>query len=165
MCDPVTLTIAAAAVTAGGQVYGGMAANSAAKYEARVADVNRQHELNARNAAAEKGVQEQSRHWRRIAQEYGEQRAQQAASGLDISFGSPADLLGDVQEIGAQDSMTLARNTENEIKGYEIKAANYTMEGRAARARGKAALVSGIIGATSTVLGSAAQVSKMNATK
>jgi hypothetical protein len=163
MCDPVSLTIGAAVLAGGAQIYGGMAANSQGKYEARVSEENRKHEINARNDAAERGVQAQARHWRQVAQMQGEQRAQQAASGLDISFGSAADLLGDVAEIGGQDSMTIARNTETEIKGYEINAANYTMQGRAARAKGKAALIGGIIGGTSTILGGAAQASKMKA--
>lgn len=163
MCDPVTLTLATTAVVAGGQIYQGAAQKSAAKYDARVANQNRQLELQARNDAAERGVEQQKQHWRRVSQQYGQQRAMQAASGLDISFGSPADLLSDVQELGAEDSKTIAANTAKEIKGYEINAANYVMQGRAAKSRGKAAMTGAVINAFGTVLGGATQVSKMKA--
>lgn len=101
------------------------------------------------------------RHFRRVAQAYGDQRARQAASGLDVSFGSPSDLLNDVMLVGYEDSQTLAQNTTKEVQGYEINAANYTMQARAARSRGRSALIGSGISAFSTILGSASQLSRM----
>lgn len=103
------------------------------------------------------------RHWRQVAQAYGTQRAQQAASGLDVSFGSPADLLGDVYQIGAEDASIISQNTVREMRGYEVNAANYVTQGRAARSRGKAALIGSGIQAFSTILGAASQTSRMGA--
>lgn len=168
ICGPaaiVPLTIAAAAIQAGGQVYSGLAANAQGKYEQRVALQNRDIELRARDDAAERGEIEQMRHWRQVAQSYGDQRARQAASGLDVSFGSPAALIGDVMDIGGEDAAIIGENTVREMRGYEVNAANYVMTGRAARSRGKAALIGSGIQAFSTILGAAKQVSSMGAAR
>lgn len=162
MCGPLALPIAAAAVAAGGQLYGGLAANANSKYEQRVAERNRTIELRSRDDAMARGEVEQMRHWRRVAQQIGEQRAQQAASGVDVSFGSAADLLEDVSLIGYEDSGIIAENTAREVRSYDINAANYRMEGRAARSRGRNALIGSGINAISTILGSATQIGKMN---
>jgi hypothetical protein len=168
MCGPAAIPILAAAsavVSAGGQLYSGMAQNSQAKYEARVADINQGVEIRARDDAAQRGEIAQMQQWRKVAQQYGDQRAKQAASGLDISFGSPADLLTDVSRIGGEDASTIAQNTVREMRGYEVNAANYTMQGRAALSRGKAALIGSGIQAFSTILAGASQVSKMGAAR
>lgn len=150
-------------ISAGGQVYSGLSANAQSKYEQRVAQQNRDIELRARDDAAQRGEIEQMRHWRQVAQQYGDQRARQAASGLDVSFGSPADLLGDVQQIGAEDASIISQNTVREMRGYEVNAANYVMQGRAARAKGKAALIGSVISGASTILAAASQTSRMGA--
>jgi len=157
------LTIASAAISAGGQIYSGLAANAQGKYESRVAQQNRNLEITNRNDAMARGEIEQMKHWRRVSQAVGDQRARQAASGLDPNFGSAADLVGDAMMIGYEDSATIGENTIREARGYEINAANYLMEGRAAKSRGKSALISSGISAFSTILGAASQTSKINA--
>lgn len=161
MCDPVTLTVAATAVAAGGQLYSGMAQRAQGRYESRVAQQNAGIERRAAADAMERGEVEQMRHFRRVAQAAGEQRARQAASGVDVNFGSAADLLSDVRMIGYEDSATIAENTVREARGYEVNAANYVMQGRAARSRGNAAMVGSSINAFSTILGGAKQISGM----
>lgn len=163
MCDPVSLTIAATAVAAAGTLYQGAAANAQAGYEADIAQENRKHEIAARDDAMRRGEQDQMRHYRQLAQRLGTQRATLAASGLDVNFGSAADLQTDTLMLGYEDSQIIAENTAKEVKGFEINAANYTMEGRAAKARGKAAKIGSYISAASTILGGATQVAKMTA--
>lgn len=160
MCDPVSLTLAAGLVTAGGQVYGGLAANAQGKYEARVAQENRRHELAAAQDARERGAIDQMRHYRKLAYNMGEMRARQAASGLDLTFGSAADLETDTALLGYEDSAIIAENTRREVQGYEISAANYTMQGRAARSRGKSALIGSGLQAAGTILSTASSINK-----
>jgi hypothetical protein len=157
--------IGAAVLTAGAQIYGGLSASAQGKYEQRIAEQNRSIELQARDDARARGEIEQMRHWRKVAQVYGDQRARQTASGLDPTFGSAADLMTDVQLIGYEDSGTIAENTVREMRGYEVSAANYRMQGRAAKARGKAAKISGFLQAGSTILDAASQTSKMSAAR
>lgn len=166
MCDPVTLTVltvAATVVTAGSQIYAGAAANAQAKYEGKIADRNAKYEREAGADAMNRRNIEQMRHWRRVSQMMGNQRAQMAGQGLDIEFGSPADIIDDTLTIGKEDSQTINENFAKEIKGYDINAANYTMQGRAARARGKAAMTGALLSATGTILGGASQIGRMNA--
>lgn len=163
MCDPVTLTIAATAVAAIGSGYGALSASAQAKYERNVAQENRKHELAGADDARKRGEIEQLRHYRALSQRLGQQRATMAASGLDVTFGSAADLLTDTAMLGYEDSAIIAENTAREVKGFEINAANYTMQGRAAKARGKAALISGALDMGSTILGGASQVGKIKA--
>jgi hypothetical protein len=158
----IPLAIASTVVSAGAQLYAGSAQRNQANYEAAVAQQNRNLELQARSRALEQNTIDQTRHWRRVSQQIGDQVARQAASGLDVSFGSSADLIGDAAAIGYEDSALINRNTVEQIRGYEINASNYEASGRAAKARGKAAMVGSILSATGTILGGAKQISNMS---
>ena len=166
MCDPVTLTVltvAATVVTAGGQLYAADAQAEQFKYQAKVATENRKHELAARDDARKRGEMEQMRHWRRVAQMQGQQRAEMGAVGLDLGFGSPLDIQDETLAMGFEDSTILNQNTDQEVKGYEIRAANYGNEAKAAKMSAKAAKTSGYIAAAGTLLAGASQVGKINA--
>lgn len=166
MCGPaavVPLMIAATAVTAGAQVYSGMAANSQAKYEAAIDKQNAALEQKSINDAQQRRAIAQQQNWRKVAANIGMQRAQAAALGLDTDFGSPGDLQHDTMMIGLEDSATLNRNFDKEVKGYDINAANDIMAGRAAKARGRAALIGSGLQAAGTILGGATQIGEFNA--
>lgn len=161
MCDPVSITlIAATAVTAGGQLYQASAVNQQSKYEQAVANQNATLEERSRRDAISRGEIDQARHYRRLAQALGEARVRNSAAGLDVGFGSAANLEDDISLIGYEDSATLAENTRREVMGYDINAANYRMEGQAARMKGKAAKTAGYFAAGGTILSGASQVAK-----
>lgn len=165
ICDPVTitvLTVAAAVVTAGSQVYAGMAQNEQGKFEAQVAERNAKLEEASRADAWQRRNVEQMRLWRRVSQQMGEQRAGAAAAGLDVNFGSPSELQQDTLRIGEEDSSTLNENYIKEVKGYDINASNYRLQGLAAKTRGKAALTGSFLSASGTLLSAASQVGKTN---
>lgn len=165
MCAPVAVVaaVAGAVLSAGGQIYSGMAANAQGKYEQQVANQNAQLEERSQRDAIDRAETEQLRHYRRLSQALGEARVRNSAAGLDIGFGSAADFESDISLIGYEDSATLAENANKEIMGYDINAANYRNQGSAARARGKAAQTAGFIGAAGTLLSSASQIKKQNA--
>lgn len=165
MCAPVAAiaAVAGAVLSAGGQIYSGMAANAQGKYQQAVADQNAQLEQRAQRDAISRAETDQVRHYRKLAQAMGEARVKNSAAGLDIGFGSAADLETDIALIGYEDSAALAENANKEIMGYDINAANYRNEGRAARSRGKASQTAGFIGAAGTLLSSASQFKKQNA--
>lgn len=155
----------AAVVTAGGQIYGGMAANAQGKYEQQVANQNAQIEDRNRVDAISRGETDQMQHYRKLSQTMGEARLRAAASGLDTGFGSSAGMLNDIGLIGYEDSAAIAENTNKEVMGYDIQAANYRSEGAAARAKGKAAETGAFIGAAGTLLSSASQIAGANTAK
>lgn len=166
MCGPAALpilAIAASAVTAGGQLYAGSAAKQQGKYEQKVANINADRQRAAAADAAIRGETDQLRRYRQLAQSLGAQRAASAANGVDIGFGSALDMQIDTAMIGQEDSRILAENTRREMMGFDINAANYTMQGQAARSRGNAAMTSSIFAAGGTLLGGAQQAGKIKA--
>ena len=166
MCDPVTaLAVTAAVVTAGSQVYGGMAADAQGKYAQAINERNAQMEERARTDAISRGETDQMKHYRRLAQVMGEARVKNAAAGLDVGFGSAADLESDIMLMGYEDSATISENTIKEVMGYDINAANYRSEGQAQRMQGKAAMTGSLIAAGGTLLGAASQTAQMNSAR
>jgi hypothetical protein len=149
-------------VTAGGQIYGGMAADAQGKYEQKLNERNAQMEENARSDAISRGETDQMQHYRKLAQALGEARVKNSASGLDVSFGSAANMESDIALMGYEDSAALSENTTKEVHGYDINAANYRAEGEGARMRGKAAKTGAFIGAAGTLLSSASQIASGN---
>jgi hypothetical protein len=166
ICDPITaLAITGAVITAGGMVYQGQAQQAQAKYESKIANRNAELEERSRRDAIARGETEQRNHYRKLAQAMGEARVKSAAAGLDVSFGSAANLEQDIELIGYEDSATIAENVSKEVQGYDINAANYRSEAGAALARGKAAKTASYIGAAGTLLSSASQIGAMNVGK
>lgn len=167
MCGPalIPLTIAAGVLTAGAQVYSGIAAKQQGKYENQIAQSNAQAERNAAADAQKRGQIAEQQRYRQLAQSMGAQRAAMAANGLDLSFGSAAGTVADTAMIGNEDALTIAQNTTREMQGHDISAVNYTMQGQAAKAKGDAALFSSVLSAGGTLLGTASQVGKMGAPK
>lgn len=157
------LAVTAAVVTAGGQMYQADAASKQGKYAAAVATENRKMELEGRNDARRRGEMDQLRHWRKVSQLQGEQRATMGAAGLDLGFGSPSDILDETAAMGFEDSAIIEENTTKEVRGYEIRAANFANEAKAQKYGAKTAKTAGYISAAGTLLGAASQIGKMNA--
>lgn len=165
MCDPVTLTVlavAATVVTAGAQVYAGAQAKQEGKFEQQVANRNAGLEEASKADAMERRNVDQMRLWRRVSQTLGDQRANAAASGLNVSFGSPSELQSDTLMLGEEDSSTLNENYIKEFKGYDINASNYKLQGIAARRAGNAAFTGSLLQGAGTILSGASQVGKLN---
>lgn len=158
MCDPGTLTIAATAVSAAGQLFGGYVANQQGKYEQQVARNNQALERAAAADASDRGKRAEMAKWNEIAQTRAFQAAAMAANGFDSGFGTAADVQGDTLQLGYEDVHTIADNTQREIKGHLINASNYDAQGRAARARGKNAMIGSVFQAGGTVLAGAGKI-------
>ncbi len=161
MCDPVTLTLAATAVAAIGQGVGAMSASKQANYQAKVAGANAKRESQAAIDAIERGNIETRKFQRRAGQEMGQQNAALAANGIDITFGSAADVRGDTAMFAQEDSQAIQENARREAMGYDINAVNYLSEAKSQRSAARGALVQGAFGVASTVLGGATQYSRM----
>ncbi|QGP79999.1 virion core protein, T7 gp14 family [Sphingobium sp. CAP-1] len=163
ICEPATLALIAAGVAAAGTGYAALAANAQAKGAARQAEANAREASASAADALERGNQDQVRHYREVSARMGAQRAAMAANGLDVSFGSAADLVGDTALYGQEDASTIAENTNRDVRGYLIQGANYTAEAKSQRLAGKTALVNGAFGVANTLLGGATQYSKLKA--
>jgi hypothetical protein len=165
MCDPGTLAIASAVMAVAGTAASTMSQVSQYRYEARVADFNRKAEDAKVQDAAQRGQIEERNAARRQSALMGAQRAAMAANGIDLSFGSAAETLGDSAMMAQEDRGTIRENTRREQMGYDINAANYAAKAKAARSAATGAIWSGIFQAGSTIAGAASRLGSIKAGK
>lgn len=165
MCLPLipALTIASAAVSAGGQIMGGIAAKQQGHYEQAIANQNSTLAEGQARDSIDNTKLEAQRRYREGAQLQGQQTAAMAANGIDLSFGSAGQTAQDTAMITGEDVGQIYKAGNERTKGFEINAFNYRAQGQAARAKGNAAMTSAIFGAAGTALGAASQVSKFKA--
>jgi hypothetical protein len=164
MCDPVTATIVAAtAVTAVGQVQSGMAARAQGRYETNVANQNAALVRNQQADAIAKQAQQRVQLDRKYSQLEGSQQVAFAANGIDAGFGSAKQATEDTSMLRGEDAANLNLNQSDEIKGFDINAANYQSQAQAAKMKGDSAFTSALFGAGSTILGGASQYAKFKA--
>lgn len=138
----------------GGALYQGMAANSYSKYEEAQNQFNaKMSDLQARDAL-ERGEKDVSKLRRTGKQVQGSQRVSAAGQGVLVDAGSPGELVDDTRKLVEEDIMTARGNAWREAFGYRVNAANYRIQGKAARQAGKAqmtnTLISGGMGAGAT---------------
>jgi hypothetical protein len=167
MCLPAAalpvLAIASSAMSAGGSLYGGLQANAQGKYESNVAKRNAAMEVEAAHESVEIGKGERRDYWRKVGNVKGEQIAAMAANGIDVGYGTAARLQEDTQSLANEDAENLYRNIGERTRGHHITATNYVMEAKAARQKGKAALVGSVISAGGSLLSGFQQAGAMKA--
>jgi len=88
-----------------------------------------------------------------VAQLIGKQTAAQAANGLDVTFGSPLDLIVDTAVMGELDALTIKKNAYREEQDYRQQGNNYRAEAGMQQAAAKNAKKQGIFAAGGTLLG------------
>lgn len=140
-----------------------MQANAQGKYESRMAKRNAAMEVEAAHESFEAGKDERRDFWRKVGATKGQQIASMAANGIDLGFGTAELVQRDTEELSREDARQLYRNIEQRTRGHHINASNFVAEAKAAKARGKAALTSSIIGAAGTVLGGVTQAAGLKA--
>lgn len=163
MCDPATLTIAAAAVSSIGTVVGGFTARAQANYQAKVADANAANERENIKFEQERTGREALLHYRKVAQLKGQQRAAAAANGVSTDFGTAQDIVTDTNTLAREDAANIYGQGFQNVRGMDRTVSNFVGEGRAQRAAGKGALIGSFFEAGGTLLSGASQFKKMRA--
>ena len=109
--------VVAAAVMAGGAYMSANAEKKAARFNARIMDMNAQTaafeaSMFRKSAAMEKKIGEYQAmmHRRQVAQLKGTQRANYAASGVLVDAGSPAAVIAETHALGVMDGMMIRHN-------------------------------------------------------
>ena len=146
-----------------GQLAQGAQANAQGKYEAQVDRMNEGLAVDAYQTSRTNALADNRDFWRKVAQTKGQQIASMAANGVEVDYGSAARLQTDTQMLANEDASRLYSGQAQEAKGHLIDASNYEQQARAARARGKSAMVNSIFGAAATTLGGLSQASAMKA--
>jgi hypothetical protein len=105
-----------------------------------------------------RGQEEEQRVRAEGAQVKAKQTVGMAAAGLDLSFGSPLDVLVDTSVGIELDAMRTKRNAALEAEDFDRQGWSYRAQAGLDRSEASAARTGGMIGAVGTVLGGAAKV-------
>ncbi|RPI33304.1 MAG: hypothetical protein EHM67_15500 [Hyphomicrobiaceae bacterium] len=122
-------------------------------YEAGIARMNAQMERAAAQDSINTGQLERRNLWRNVGMAKGQQAASMGANGIDLGFGSALRQQEDTQMLANEDATNLHKGIEERTKGRIINASNFTQEARAAKQRGKSALIGSVFDAGSSLLG------------
>ncbi len=153
MCEPTMIMMAAGTLlSAGGQLTTAKATSDAGKHNAKVMDMNAKLAERRARDAIERGTIEEQRKRQEVAGIKGQQQAAMAANGVDLSFGSPLDLIVDTAVMGELDALTIRSNTYREAYEHRVDATNKRAGAAAERAGAKSALTAGYLNAAGTVL-------------
>lgn len=159
MCVPVlaAAAIASAVVGSASQVMSGIAQSQQARYSANIADQNAHLAADQANDATLNTNLALRQRYREGAQTAGRQTAAMAANGIDLNFGSAVNVQEDTAMIVGEDAAQIAKQGFQQARGHDIEAWNYQSQAAADRAKGKSAMLQGIMGGISTALGAASQ--------
>ncbi|CAN5143256.1 hypothetical protein BH10PSE12_BH10PSE12_16580 [soil metagenome] len=164
MCGPAALApllIASTVVSTIGAGFSALQANAQGKYQAKIADRNADMARESERSAQDATKQEAAAHYRQMAQLKGQQRVAMAAGGIDLNFGSAADLQADTQLQGNEDLNRIYESGSQRARSFDIEAANFGATAQARRQAASGALVSGVFNMGATALGGATQYAKL----
>lgn len=147
MADPVTLTLIAAGIGAGGQIYSGYTANQAAKREAGL--------LEEQGALAQAEADEEARAHANDVRKFSRTQALSfLKNGVSLA-GSPLLVLDETLTEGQKEATSIAKSGAAQRSLYNARAYN-------ARSEGRAKLIGGFLGGASS-FGSTYAKTKTNA--
>jgi len=149
--------VMAAVATAASTMIGGMQANAQGNYESKISQRNAQMERDAARDSIERGQGEARTFWRDVGRTKGEQIASMAANGIDVGYGSAARLQDDTATLADEDAANLYRNINERTKGSIVNAQNFVAEAKAAKMRGRAALVGSAFESATSLMSAFAQ--------
>lgn len=164
MCvDPATMflvaTVASAGVNAYANIQQGNAAYQAGMYNAQIAERNAQAAENEQKNVQDAAAIERRRLGERVRAERGELIAKYANMGLDTEFGTPADLIGDVQRAYDIDRSILGKNEITQLETLDKQVADYRDSAAMSRSEAKGALKGSRLAALGSLLDGASTVS------
>lgn len=166
MADPITLAGVGMAATAGGgvmgaigSIMGGDAQANMYKYQAGVAKVNQQ--IAAQNAewALKSGDVEAQQAGLKARYEIGTAKTEQAASGFDVNAGSAKLTRQSMQEVGTENEEIIRANTAKRAYGFQVQGIQEEAQANLDTMAAQQSKEAGMIGAFSSILGSASSFS------
>ena len=147
-------------IQAGGFISGlgglmkGFAGFGAARYQAQVAKINAA--IAAKNAdySIIKGESEAMRYGIQASQRFGNIRAAQGSSGLDVNSGSAQDVQASQRMVTSLDFQQIRENAARQAYNYKVEEAGYSNQARLDTMQSYQSLLSGGIDAASSFIGS-----------
>lgn len=133
-------------------------ASANAAYQAQVSANNQILAERQAQDALKRGEIAEERHRQQVEGLKGRQRGVLAAANLDLSSGSPLDILSDTAALGELDALTIRANADREAAGYRQQGMNYAAEAALERSRASSALTGGALGGATSLLTGAGAV-------
>lgn len=150
--------LAGGGIAAYGAYEKGQADSATSTYQAQVARNN--SETAKRNAdfeiesgeisSANKGLQTRAA--------VGTEKAQQGASGVDLTSGSAPDVRAGTQQMGLLDAITIRSNSARRAYGFQVAASSDEAQGKLLDTQAKQQKTAGILTAAGTLLSTASTV-------
>lgn len=143
--------------SAQGSRYSAAATNNASRYNAAVATNNAI--LARRNAdlAGQQGEANVAASQAATRAKVGGIKAAQAASGIDVNYGSAVDVRSSAAETGQLSALSLRSEAARKAYGYQQLERDYKAESKLQKATGASAITAGDIEADATLLGGVSQ--------
>ena len=158
------IAIAAAVVGVVGAGTSAYASHQQGKTQQEIANNNAKMAEYAAQDAQKRGEEEAAAAQRRAAALKSSQRVALAANGLDLGYGTAADLQDQVDFFGQADAATARTNASLDAWRLRAGGANDAAQGAAARAAGDAQAAGTMLSAASTVAGKWATYKSSTAT-
>ena len=148
MCEPMTIMMVTAAVMQG------YAAKQQGDYAHDVANYNAIMSENEATRTRNKGVEEEITHRNKVNQLISRQRAQSAASGVEVNSGSAMLLQTDSEIVGNADALRIRSNYQDRADVLDDRGTLLRSEGDAARDAGRTAFATSLFKAAGSAAGS-----------
>jgi len=146
-------TLGSTMLGAMGAAQQGEAIAAQSEYSAKVQEMNATISERRARDAIERGEDEEQRKRAEVQKLLGQQKVAYAASGVDLSFGSPLDTIVDTAVMGELDALTIRSNSYREAYDRRVDATNQRSGAEMSRMEGDAAKKGGYLSAVGTVLG------------
>lgn len=147
-----TLALVGAGISAAGAVSGGIAAGHAASYQAQVARNNATIEQQNAAYSASAGAAQAEQSGLAERSKLANLRAGEAANGLDVNSGSPAEVQESERLVGRLNTETVSNNAALQAYGYESKATSEQAQAKLDSAEAGWDPIAGGISAAGTLL-------------
>lgn len=156
---PIGASIGISAVGLGLQAYGqhkagdsqqaaGEAAAKASESQAQLSDFNADVAALQASDAVDRGDEAANQFRAQVRGTIGTTRTIQAASNVDVGYGSTVDVQADEAYLGKLDEMTIRANAVRTAWGYTVQSLNYREQARISRQTGQAQIAAGDAAAT-----------------
>lgn len=142
-----------------GSLAGGKAQEAMYNYQSGVALLNKQIADQNASWAVQSGEISAEEKGLAGAQEIGNTKVAQAASGLDVNVGSAAAVRETQAKVSSYDQNLIRWNAAKTAYGYEAKGMADVAQSQIDISAGKQAVIAGDIGAGTSILGAASNVS------
>lgn len=150
--------VGAGALGASGALLQGIGGYQQAAFQASVARTNAGIETQNAEQAQTAGAYEEGVSKLKTGQAITDQKAQQAASGVDVNVGSPVAVRETTANVGALDAAMIHYNAARQSQASLTQAASYKAQAGLDKAVGYGELASGGFKAADSILGSARSI-------